>query len=229
MSKNGLRGYFVLAIILAVFSVIAFAAPFSMTAAFWIAYISAVVAILFQIYVFNISFKRGGSPRSKFYGFPIARIGVTYLAVQLVVSIIEMCFAEDIPAWVVLIINVIIFAVAAIGCIAAEIVHDEVIRQDVSVKMNVSSMKSLQAMSAGLADQCTDESLKKDLQKLADEFKFSDPVSSEETKAMEAGLASQLNELKTALSNGDYDTARSFCGQLLNGLSERNRACKLSK
>ena len=229
MSKNGVRGCIVVAILLAVFSAIAFAAPFCMTATFWIAYVSGLIAILLQIYVFMVSFSKGKGARSKFYGFPIARIGVIYLAVQMVLSIIEMIFSDDIPAWAALIINVIVFAVAAIGCIGAEIARDEVVRQDVQVKKNISNMQSLQALSAGLADQCPDESLKKDLQKLADEFKYSDPVSSDATIAMEAELGTQLQELKNALGNGDMETARSFCGKLLSGLSERNRICKLGK
>ena len=172
--------------------------------------------------------KRRGC-KSKFYGFPIARIGVIYLVVQLLVSIAEMCWASKIPAWVVLIINVIIFAVAAIGCIAAETARDVVVGQEAKVKQNISNMRSLQAVSAGLAGQCSDEALKKDLQKLADEFKFSDPVSSNATSALEAELDAQLNGLKNALGNGDYDTAKSLCDKLLNGLSERNRICKLNK
>ncbi|MBR3032239.1 MAG: TIGR04086 family membrane protein [Clostridiales bacterium] len=229
MSKNGVRGYIVVAILLALFSVIAFAAPFSMTSTFWIAYVSGVIAILLQIYVFSISFSKGKGAKSKFYGFPIARIGVVYLIVQFALSIIEMIFADDIPAWVAIIINVIVFAIAAIGCIAADLVRDEVVRQDVQVKANISNIRSLQALSAGLPGMCSDEALKKDLQKLADEFKYSDPVSSDATKALEADMAVQLNDLKNALGNGDYDAARSYCGKLLSGLSERNRVCKLNK
>lgn len=229
MSKNGLRGYIVLAIVLAVFSVIAFVAPFSMTATFWVAYICGVVAIAFQLYVFHVSFSKGTGAKSKFYGFPVARIGVTYLLVQLVLSLVEMGLSEKIPSWVAIIINVIVFAVAAIGCITAEVVRDEVVRQDVQVKQSITNMRSLQTFASGLPGQCSDESLKKDLQKLADEFKFSDPVSSPSTAAMEVELGNQLQQLKNALNSGDYNTARSFCENVLNGLNARNQACKLNK
>ncbi|MBR5040187.1 MAG: hypothetical protein IKX68_03630 [Clostridiales bacterium] len=229
MSKNGLRGCIVLAIVLAVFSVVAFAAPFSMTATFWIAFVSGVIAIALQFYVFGVALSGGKSPKSRFYGFPIVRIGITYLVVQIVVSIAEMCWASKLPAWAALIINVIIFAIAAIGCIAAETVRDEIVRQEAQVKQNISNMRSLQAVSAGLADQCPDEALKKDLKKLADEFKFSDPVSSDATSALEADLDAQLKELKNALGSGDIETAKSYCGKLLTGLSERNRICKMGK
>ena len=59
MMKNKKRGYIVLAILFVVYSVIAFAAPFQMTAVFWIAYLFGVFAIAAQLYIFGISFKSG--------------------------------------------------------------------------------------------------------------------------------------------------------------------------
>lgn len=229
MTKNGLRGYITLAIIFVVFSVIAFAAPFSMTALFWIAYIFGVIAIAYQIYVFKISFAKGEDVKSKFYGFPIAKIGVVYLVVQLALSLVQMCLAAFIPVWIVIIINIIPVAVAAIGCIAADGMRDEIVRQDVQLKKNVSNMRALQSLSATLMGMCSDESLKSELQKLADEFKFSDPVSSDATKEIEKDLDVQMKELQKALIDGDFESAKIFCGKLLGGLSERNRVCALNK
>ena len=56
MSKNGVRGCIVLVILMAVFSVIAFVAPFCMTTTFWVAYICGMIAIAFQFVIFSISF-----------------------------------------------------------------------------------------------------------------------------------------------------------------------------
>lgn len=229
MTKNGLRGYMTLAIILAVYSIVAFAAPFKMTTVFWIAYIFGVIAIAYQIYVFRISFAQGEDVKSKFYGFPIARIGVVYMAIQLVLSLIEMCLASFIPTWIVIIINIIPIAVASIGCIAADVMRDEIVRQDIQLKQDVSRMRALQSLSASLVGQCSDNMLKGDIQKLADEFKFSDPVSSEATLEMEAELDIQIKELQKTLIDGDSESAKSLCVKLLAALSERNRVCALNK
>lgn len=229
MTKNGLRGYIALAIVFIVFSVIAFTAPFSITAPFWIAYIFGVIAIAYQIYVFKMSFAKGEGVKSKFYGFPIAKIGVVYLATQLVLSFVEMCLATFVPGWIVIIVNVISVAVAAIGCIAADAMRDEIVRQDVQLKKDVSNMRALQSLSSTLVGMCSDESLKSELQKLADEFKFSDPVLSEATKEIENDLDVQMKELQKALIDGDFESAKTFCSKLLDGLSERNRVCALNK
>ena len=90
-------------------------------------------------------------------------------------------------------------------------------------------MRELQSLSAALVGQCSDETFKIELQKLSEEFKYSDPVSSEKTKEIEKDLYVQMKKLQTALIEGDIEGAKAFCGELLSELSERNRVCELSK
>ena len=229
MSKNKVRGYITLAVLLIVFSVIAFAAPFAKTVVFWLAYVFAVIAIAYQIYVFRISFSNEGDAKSKFYGFPIARVGVIYLIVQLVISLIEMVLAVFLPVWAAVIVNVFPIAFAVVGCIASDIMRDEIVRQDMRLKKDVSNMRALQSMSAALVGQCNDADLKKTIQNMADEFKFSDPVSSEQTKDMEQELQSQMNEIQKAVVDGDSVSAKTLCSKILGSLAERNRICALNK
>ena len=145
MTKNASRGLIVLAIVLAVFSLIAFAIPFAHTAVFWIAYGFGVFAILFQLYIFKTSFAGNGDAKSRFYGFPIARLGIYYLVAQLILSVVEMALAGLIPAWPVIIVNVLALAFALIGCITAETMRDEIVQQDHKLKKNVSAMRELQS------------------------------------------------------------------------------------
>ena len=229
MSKNRLRGYITLAVLLAVFSVVAFAAPFSKTAVFWLAYVFGVFAIAYQIYVFQISFAEGGSVKSKFYGFPIARIGMLYLTAQLIISLLEMILAALLPVWAAVIVNVFPIAFAVVGCIAADVVRDEITRQDVQLKKDVSNMRALQSMSAALAGQCNEADIKEIVRNMADEFQFSDPVSSEQTKDLEQELQNQMNEIQKALVDGDLAAVKTLCGKILGSLAERNRLCALNK
>ena len=175
MTKNASRGVITLAILLAVFSVIAFVIPFPKNTVFWIAYVCGVFAILFQLYIFKSSFGKKDA-RSRFYGFPIARLGIYYLVIQLVVSIIEIALSKFLPTWVVILINVLILAVALIGCITTETMRDEIAAQDVKLKKSVSSMRELQSLTASLVNQTNDAELKKSLQKVADEFRYIEPV-----------------------------------------------------
>ena len=228
MSKNATRGIITLAVLFVVFTVIAFVIPFPKTTVFWIAYLCGVFAILFQVYIFKSSFGNEDA-RSRFYGFPIARLGIIYLVIQLIASIAEIALAKFIPAWIVIVINVLILAFALIGCITAETMRDEIAKQDGKLKKSVFNMRELQSISATLVDQCSDENLKKDLRKLADEFRYSDPLSSDKTKVLEADLQSRVSDLQQAIVDGDIEGAKALCSEISGCLKERNRICALSK
>lgn len=229
MGSNKKRGYIVDAVIFAVFTIIAFAMPFPKTSVFWLGYVFGVIAIAAQIYFFKISFSKGEDVKSKFYGFPIAKIGVIYLIVQLVLSLIEMIATIMIPVWIVIIINIIPVAFAIIGSIAADVMRDEVVRQDVQIKADVNNMRSLQSLATSLPGLCNDTSLKKELQDLSDEFRYSDPVSSDNTKELETELKFMLNEIQRTLMDGDIKGAKGFCTRTKAKLVDRNRMCKLGK
>lgn len=229
MTKNASRGLIVLAIVLAVFSLIAFAVPFAHTAVFWIAYGFGVLAILFQLYIFKTSFAGNGDAKSRFYGFPIARLGIYYLVAQLILSVIEMALASLIPTWPAIIINALALAFALIGCITAETMRDEIVQQDHKLKKNVSAMRELQSLAASMVGQCGDEEMKNAVKKIADELRFSDPVSSDATAELEAEMRSQLADIQQAVVEGDAEGAKALCGKMLGNLAERNRVCSINK
>lgn len=229
MNKNKTRGYVTLLILAVVLSVISFAIPFAKNLTFWMAYVFGMVAIAFQLYVFKISFSENGDAKSKFYGFPIAQIGVVYLLGQLVISLIEMILASFLPGFVAIVINIIILAVALIGCIAADAMRDEIVEQDIKLKTNVKNMRELQSISFAVASQCTNIELKKELEKLAEEFKYSDIVSSDSTETIENELKRQLEELQCAVIEEDNGAAKILCEKTFARLNERNRLCALNK
>lgn len=229
MSANGKKGCVVAAIILVVFSVIAFAAPFAMTGTFWVGYCFGVIAIAAQLYFFTISFSKGEDAKSRFYGFPIVKIGVIYLVVQLILSIIQLIAAAVLPIWVALILNILVLAIAAIGSIAADIMREEIVRQDTVLKEDVNNMRGLQSLAASLPGLSQDEEIKKLLQELSDEFRYSDPVSSEDTQALESELKFMLEELQQTLISDNSEGAKGICLKTKVKLAERNRVCKLGK
>ena len=227
MKKNTVRGMILLAVVAAVFSLIAFVLPVEKTAVFWIAYSCGLIAILFQLYIFKISFE--GDAKSRFYGFPIARVGVYYLVVQLILSIAEIALASIIPLWVAIIVNALMLALAVIGCVTADAMRDEIIRQDVQLKKDVSRMRELQSMAASMLAQCMDEDMKQTVKKIADELRFSDPVSSEATAELEEDMRSQMMDIQQAIAEGDAEGAKALCVKLLGSLTERNRICSVCK
>lgn len=229
MEKNKIRGYVVLAVLVALLCVVAFVPPLTRNATFWVGFVFGSVAIFTQLYFLKVSFCKGKDVKSKFYGFPIARLGVIYLVTQLCFSIAEMVLAKLLAPWIAVLVNVVFIAFAIIGCVAAETMRDEIERQDVVLKTNVNNMRSMQSLSLAIVGLCADEELKSELQKVSDEFKFSDPVSSEATLEIEKELENQLKEIQATVVEGDNESAKKLCKNVIVSLAERNRVCKLGK
>ena len=230
MSKNKIRVITFAAIALVVFNVIAFVIPIPKSAVFWVAYIFGMLAIAAQLLFMNVAFSGKEDIRSKFYGFPIARIGVIYGACQLLLSFAAMALGAFIPVWVPVVVFVIIAAAAGVGLISTDMVREEIEKQDEKLVKDVSRMRSLQSKMNVLISQ-TDAGgeLKTALDKLADEIKYSDPVSSSATEQIEDELNFNIEELQKAIVDGDNTSALTICKKTSGILAERNRLCKLNK
>ena len=228
MSKNRIRFYVTLAILFAVFSAIAFVVPFIRNGAFWVAYGFGAFALVAQLFTLSSAFGRE-SPRSRFYGFPIARLSVIYLVAQLVGSLVLLIVARWIADWVAALICVFILAVAALGFIAADATRAEIERQDSVHKARVDTMHALQSKAAYIAGQCEDAETKQALNKLAESFRYSDPVSSDALEDIEATLTALVDELQSAVLEKDYAAAQTLCARADAALADRNRLCRLNK
>lgn len=212
-----------------VYSVIAFALPFSMNVVFWLSYIASVLALFAQLHIFNVAFVNSKSIQSKFYGFPMIRIGAIYLGLQLVFGFIFMVLSTIVPVWIPVIVYVVLIAFAIIGTISAETMREEIQQQDVKLKVEVATMRSLQSQVNALVGLCKDEVLLKKVEELAQELRYSDPVSSAESQVLENELTALVGDLQSSIIDENLDDATELLEKLFITLVERNRICKLGK
>ena len=229
MNKNAIRWWVVLGVVLVVYNVLAFALPFPKTAVFAVSYLFTMIAILAQIYVIRTAFYRGEGVKSKFYGFPIAKLGVIYLAVQLIAGLVFMALGLIVPVWLPLALYVVLLGVAAAGFVAADAARDEVVRQEVKLEKDVSRMREFQAKGRALVTLNQIPEAARPLEKLAEDLRFSDPVSSEALTEIEDQLAECLAQLQEAVSAQKTEQILSVCQEAERILAERNQLCKLSK
>ena len=225
MKKDTIRAIVVAVIMLAVYNLVAFVIPFAHTAAFWISYgftLAAFAVVCASIY---IAFIKDPDSKRKFYGFPIARIGVLYGIAQLIVSLAVMLLARWMPWWIPVLVYAIGMGAAIIALVSAEAVVDEIQAQDVKQKKETALMRSLQSKINHIATQSDDAAIKA----LAEEFRYSDPVSSEEIADIEADLIAAVDQLQAAFVDGDNEAMAQLCRKTNALLAERNRMCKLNK
>ena len=125
MEKNNNRQLILGGVVLVLYLVLALAVPFPKTGAYWVAFVFGLIAIAAQVYVMKSAFQKGEPVKSKFYGYPIARIGVIYLIVQIAAAFVLMAlgFAFKVPVWAAVAVCVLITGISAIGFIAADIMR----------------------------------------------------------------------------------------------------------
>ena len=225
MKKDTVRGIVALAVLLVLYILIAFLIPFVHTATFWVSFVFTLIAFAVVAASIYIAFIKNPDAKSRFYGFPIAKIGVIYGAVQLLTGIVFMALATIVPAWLAVLVYAIALGATVIGLISAETVVEEIHIQDAKLKKDVTQMRSLQSK----VNQIAAQSENADAKALADEFRYSDPVSNAAIADAEADLAAAVDELQSAYVDGDSEAVAKLCRKASALLAERNRLCKLNK
>ena len=225
MKKDTIRGIIALTVVLALYILIAFLIPFVHTATFWVSFVFTLIAFGVVAASIYIAFIKNPDAKSRFYGFPIAKIGAVYGLVQLIAGLIFMALSQWIPVWVAVLVYAIALGAAVIGLVSAEAVVSEIHVQDAKLKKDVSLMRSLQSKVNQMASQTENAEIKA----LADEFRYSDPVSNDAIADAEADLAAAVDELQTAYVDDDSEAMTKLCRKASALLAERNRLCKLNK
>lgn len=228
MSKSN-KAVVVLVVIAVMFSVVAFAVPFPKNASFWIAYVAEIIAIALQVPIFKVAFGGAGDLKSKFLGFPIARVGYTYLIIQTILSVMFFSMGWiPVPAWITAVVCVLVLGIMLVCSITADIARQTVQKIEQTTKADTSLMMSLRTRSSQLVNRTNDPALKKELERLAENIRYSDPVSSAVITGEEQRLVSALTQLESAVINSD-SRAIEMCKNVQIALDDRNAACKMNK
>lgn len=219
------------AILLVVYVISFFIIPVHKIAASWISFAFTIIAFASSLFVFNFAFNAKGTLISKIYGYPIFRVGAVYALAQLAVGIVICAIAAfvSVPYWVALLFSIILLGAAAIGVIVTDNTRDLVKHVDEATVADTKNVIHFQINIAGIVDCCEDSTLKAELKKLDEAFRFSDPVSSTYTKASEEKLGILVDELKVFVENNNSDEAKSHIKKISNALADRNRICKATK
>ena len=225
MKKDTIRALVVALIMLVLYHLVVFLIPFAKTDIFWISYgftLAAFVVVAASIY---IAFIKNPDAKSRFYGFPVARIGVLYGGVQAIVSVVVMALGCIVPWWAAVIVYAIGFGAAVIGLVSAEAVVEQIHTQEKTLKKDISVMQGIQSKINQLVAASEEPALKR----LAEDIRYSDPVSSAALKEAERDLTAVVADLQLAVVDGDSESIKQLCRKASAILAERNRICKLNK
>ena len=227
MRKKLIRGYILIAFVLIIY--ITAVTPFPKTAVFGIALGFSLPSFLAQIYTLHAVMKNQALIKDRLYDFPVIRVSVLYLAAQLCASLLLMGFADKLPVFAAVIIEMVILAAAVMGLYAIGSARTEAVRQDVQLKREMTKMKEMQAQVNLLISQCREGQVRDMLGKLSEEIRYSSPLSGEASEEIEEEIAVLLTEIEAAALDEDVENVAQLYDRMTGLLRERDRICKDSK
>lgn len=205
--------------------------PFHKNAASWIVFAFSLISIAAGCGISLFAFRGEKTLVSKVYGFPVFRIGLIYVILQLAFSLIICIVAAfvDVPYWIALLGSILFAAVAGIGVIATNTTREHMEKMDTETETSTRTIKTFRVDLSALVDRCQDPTVKKELEKLSEAFQYSDPVSSPETEAIELELNQKLDQLRGMSGTAATEDFLAQIREISNTLAHRNRVCKMSK
>ena len=230
-TKNSLTVLAIYFIILLTFIAIFLFIPFPKVATSWITFAFSIFAILLSLGATLLSVLGKDAKKNILYNLPIFKIGALYALIQLGISIILCTLASffNIPTWISILICLLLLAAALVCFILVCSVRSNIVALEAQAEIATQNSTEFYIDAAGLVDLCENTEIRKMLEKLAEEVKYSDPVSSPETQELEARLSQQLEELRTLILGNDEVLAKAKTKEIISLLAERNRICKAKK
>ena len=230
--KSTIKNLTIFAVVLVIYNVISFAIPFKHTPTFWGAYAFGMIAILLQIGIVLLAANGAETLRKKVYAFPVFRMGIIYLAVQLGVSLVFSVianFAENFPGWIIYVVSVIVLGVFIILVLLTDTAKEEIIKLEEEEERQTVQVKTFRINIDSIMRRADDKELQKALEKLSDTAKYSDPVSCEELYAIESEITDKIGELGSLVRAGENDEAKTLTEQIIDLFEDRNAQCKVYK
>ncbi len=216
----------VLAVVLILFSVIAFVVPFNHTTTFWIGYGFTMLAIV--ITFIGSGMVLGKDPEKTFMGMSIAVVLWGYFILQAIIGLILMA-ASSLSYRAAILICAIPLLLACIAVIASVGGNQHIEAVTEYRKEKRFYIQSLLIDVEALEKKTEDASLRKSIRELAEAIRFSDPMSSDKLAVLESKIESKAADLEELVANGDIPAAKGMCAEIGDLLIERNKKCKLLK
>lgn len=229
MRKGTVRGIAGFTVLLILYILVVFLTPFARTAVFWVSFLFTLIAFGVVAMSLYMAFVKKPDAKSKFYGFPIAKTGVIYGIAQLLVGLLFMALGKWVPVWLAVLLYAVLLGAAVIGLISADAVVEEIHSQDAKLRKNVTLMRTLQSKLNQIASQCDNTDAASAVKEFAEELRYSDPVSGDALADIERDLTAAVDELQSAVIDGDSASIKQLCRKASGILVERNRLCKLNK
>lgn len=153
---------------------------------------------------------------------------ILYVIMQTIFSIVTTYFLK-LSVLFVLIISLIIIAVFVAIIMLGEIGRGHVKEVEARVAEKTSRMKAIKVSAKNISGGIKNPELRKQVQRLEDEIRFSDPVSRCDLDDIESEIEESIFKLKKSISDGNEEEIKNVTERTMKIVTERNVRCKSDK
>lgn len=197
---------------------------------FWAAYALITISFIGQLVCAYFALSQDKADK-RFLNMPMLATSFTTLIVTGVVGTICMglAFLGAVPAWIGIIVCVIVLVVSTISVIKAKTAGDHAAAVEQNVKVKTVFMKMLIADADSLMAKAEGDELKALAREVYEEIRYSDPMSDPALEGVENKLQTKFLAFSKAVQESNVEEAQAVSKELLAVVYERNAKCKILK
>ena len=232
VGKRGIVTALILLVILVVYNVLYFVIPFDRShsnGAFWVSYGFTMFLILFMAVVVFLGI-RDKEMKSRVFGVPIIYLGYSTLIAQFVIDAVIMSIGNffEIKTWIPVVVETLLLGFFFISLIARTAYKDTIKKIDAQ-EYRESYIKELRVQLEVLVGLATDEEVKKELNKLFETVKYTDPVSNKEVVDIEDEISKKVEDLRSAIKDGKKAESLALIREIDSLVKERKLRARASR
>lgn len=213
-------------ILFALFNIICFVNPRGaegldkFSSSFWTGYAVITLALVGQLACAYTAFDTDNRQKF-FYGIPLITVSYSGTVLTVIFGAIVMA-VPGFPEWLAIVIAAVIFAFTAISVIKAKAAGDEAESIDEKVRTKTEFIKMMRAEADALLSRAKNGNEREAAKRVADAFRYSDPMSGEGLYATEKKIREMFDAFSVSFDNEAEK-------ELLSLIQERSINCRAMK
>lgn len=189
----------------------------------------SIVAIVLSLLSVNILLPRYRKSTSEYLLTGSQMVtNILYVVCQLGFAIAAIYYIE-ISAFLALVVSLVILGVYVFLMFSSGIGRQHAKEVSGKIAEKTSRMKAIKESVKGLDEGITDPEVKKQVRRLVEEIRYSDPVTNDDLDFAESEIETAVYELKKIIDNGDSDAIIEKTNNAMDLVKKRNKMCKAYK
>ena len=196
--------------------------------AFWSGYAFIMGAFILHLLYATFAFRENNTEK-KALNIPITIISYFELGIMLAVGAVCMT-VPGLPNWIGIILCYTVLAFSVVFLVSAKAVEENKTSANKRINKNSAFIRELSDIASNMVSSSKTDAICRTSKSLYEAIRYSDPISSDETRAYEEDIYNALKDLSSMLQNDtDEESFSQKADEILLLIENRNNKCKALK